>query len=82
MPGSATVCGPGAPRKIRTPELRGSSAYLDFLGDERGLLKYLSPMLSFVLFAYLVGGYNAELRRIVVIDLAASALLVSAGLLT
>ena len=40
----------------------------------------LISMLSFVLIAYLVGGFNAELRRVVLVDLAASALLVAAGL--
>jgi hypothetical protein len=42
----------------------------------------LISMLSFVLIAYLVGGFNAELRRVVLVDLAASALLVTAGLAT
>lgn len=42
----------------------------------------LVSMLSFVLIAFLVGGYNAELRRVFLIDLAASALLVGAGLAT
>ena len=40
----------------------------------------LVSMLSFVLIAHLVDGYNAELRRIVFIDLVASALLVGAGM--
>ena len=40
----------------------------------------LVSMLSFVLVAHLVGKYNAELRRVVIVDLAASALLVGAGL--
>jgi hypothetical protein len=40
----------------------------------------LVSMLSFVLVARLVGKYNAELRRVVIVDLAASALLVGAGL--
>ncbi len=40
----------------------------------------LVSMLSFVLIAYLVGGYNAELQRVVLIDLVASALLLGAGL--
>ena len=42
----------------------------------------LVSMLSFVLVAQLVGGYNAELRRVVVVDLAATALLLGAGLIT
>ena len=45
-----------------------------------GLGAGLFSMLSFVLVAYLVGGYNAELRRVVLIDLVASVLLVGAGL--
>jgi len=45
------------------------------------LLAGLISMLSFVAIAWLVGGYNAELRRIIVIDLVASALLVAAALL-
>ena len=40
----------------------------------------LFSMLSFVLIAFLVGGYNAELRRVALADLVASALLVGAGL--
>lgn len=42
----------------------------------------LVSMLSFVLVAYLVGGFNAELRRVVAVDLVASLLLVAAGLIT
>ena len=42
----------------------------------------LVSMLSFVLVAYLAGGYNAELRRLVDDDLVASPLLVGAGLIT
>ena len=42
----------------------------------------LVSMLSFVLVAQLVGGYNAELRRVVVVDLTATALLLGAGLIT
>ncbi len=42
----------------------------------------LMSMLSFVVIAYLVGDYNAELRRVVVVDLVASALLVGAWLAT
>lgn len=38
-------------------------------------------MLSFVLMAWLVGGCNAELRRVVVVDLVASAALLAAVLL-
>jgi hypothetical protein len=40
----------------------------------------LISMLSFVLIAFLVGGYNTELRRVVTVDLVASALLVVAGI--
>ena len=40
----------------------------------------LLSMLSFVFIAYVVGGYNAELQRVVLIDLVASALLIGAGL--
>ena len=40
----------------------------------------LVSMLSFVLIAYSIGDYNAELRRVVLIDLVASALLIAAGL--
>lgn len=36
----------------------------------------LVSMLSFVLIAYVVGDYNAERRRVILVDLAASALLV------
>ena len=42
----------------------------------------LVSMLSFVLIAYLVGELNAELRRVVIIDLVATFLLVGAGLIT
>ncbi len=42
----------------------------------------LVSMLSFVLVAQLVGGYNVELRRVVLVDLAAAALLLGAGLIT
>jgi hypothetical protein len=42
----------------------------------------LVSMLSFVAVAYLVGEYNDELRRTVVIDLVASLLLVGAGLMS
>ena len=38
----------------------------------------LVSMLSFVAIAYLVGDFNAELRRIIVIDLIASLMLVAA----
>lgn len=41
----------------------------------------LLSMLSFVAIAWRVGGLNAELRRIVVIDLVASILLIAAALL-
>jgi len=47
-----------------------------------GLAAGLISMLSFVVIAYLVGDYNAELQRVVLIDLAASALLVGAGFAT
>ena len=40
----------------------------------------LFSMLSFVAVAWLVGDYNAELRRIILVDLVASVLLVGAGL--
>jgi hypothetical protein len=42
----------------------------------------LVSMLSFVVIAHAVGGFNAELRRVVVIDLVASLLLIGAGLIT
>ncbi len=42
----------------------------------------LLSMLSFVAVAHLVGDLNAELRRVVVIDLVASVLLVAAAFLT
>ena len=42
----------------------------------------LVSMVSFILVAYLVGDFNAELHRIVWIDIVASALLVAAGLIT
>ncbi len=42
----------------------------------------LVSMLSFVLVAHLVGEVNTQLRRVVVVDLIASLLLVSAGLIT
>jgi hypothetical protein len=42
----------------------------------------LVSMLSFVVIAYLVGEFNAELRRVVIVDLVASLLLVGAGLIT
>jgi hypothetical protein len=38
-------------------------------------------MLSFVLIAWLAGGYNAELRRVVVVDVVASGALLAAWLL-
>lgn len=41
----------------------------------------LVSMLSFVLVAYLVGDFNAELHRVVLIDGVASVLLVGAGLI-
>ena len=44
------------------------------------LVAGLISMLSFVLIAYRVGNYNEALRRIVLVDLAASALLVAAAL--
>ncbi len=46
-----------------------------------GLSIGLISMLSFVLIAGLVGGYNAELQRIIVFDLAASVALVCSALL-
>jgi hypothetical protein len=46
-----------------------------------GLAIGLISMLSFVFIAWLVGTYNAELRRIVVVDLIASAALLCAALL-
>lgn len=46
-----------------------------------GFVAGLVSMLSFVAIAWLVGGYNAELRRVIVVDLVASALLVGAVLL-
>ena len=42
----------------------------------------LVSMLSFVLIAWLVGGYNAELGRVVRVDLVAIALLLCAGLIS
>jgi hypothetical protein len=47
-----------------------------------GLAAGLISMLSFVVVACLVGDYNAELQRVAIADLAASALLVGAGLAT
>jgi hypothetical protein len=47
-----------------------------------GLAAGLISMLSFVLINHLVGDYNAELQRAVLIDLAASALLIGAGFAT
>jgi hypothetical protein len=47
-----------------------------------GLTAGLISMLSFVVINHLVGDYNAELRRAVLIDLVASALLVGAGFAT
>ena len=46
-----------------------------------GLAVGLVSMLSFVLIAWLVGGFNAELRRVLVADLIASAALVLSALL-
>ena len=46
-----------------------------------GIAVGLTSMLSFVLIAWLVGGYNPELRRVVVVDLVASAALLGAALL-
>ena len=46
-----------------------------------GLAVGLISMLSFVFIAWLVDGYNAELRRIVVVDLVASVALLGAVLL-
>jgi len=42
----------------------------------------LVSMLSFVAVALLIGGYNAELRRVVVIDVVASVALVAAAVLS
>ncbi len=39
----------------------------------------LVSMLSFVLIAYLVGGYNMELGRVVLIDIVASIILIGAA---
>lgn len=41
----------------------------------------LASMLSFVFVAYAVGDFNAELRRVVLVDVVASFLLVVAGLI-
>jgi len=41
----------------------------------------LVSMLSFVFVAYLVGEFNTELRRVVIVDVVASVLLVGAGLM-
>ena len=41
----------------------------------------LLSMLSFVLIAWLVGGYNAELRRVLLVDVVGSVLLIGAALL-
>ena len=46
-----------------------------------GLAVGLVSMLSFVLIAWLVGGYNAELRRVLIVDLVASVALVCSALL-
>jgi len=42
----------------------------------------LVSMLSFVAVALLIGGYNAELRRVVVVDVVASVALVAAAVLS
>jgi hypothetical protein len=47
-----------------------------------GLAAGLISMLSFVVISYLVGDYNAELQRIVLVDLAASGVLIGAGFAT
>jgi hypothetical protein len=44
-----------------------------------GVVAGLVSMLSFVLIAYIVGEFNSELRRVVVVDLVASLLLLVAG---
>ncbi len=41
----------------------------------------LASMLSFLLIAWLVGGYSTQIRRVVIIDLVGIASLASAGLL-
>jgi hypothetical protein len=41
----------------------------------------LLSMLSFVVIAWLVGGYNAELRRVLLVDVVGSVLLIGAALL-
>ena len=46
-----------------------------------GIAAGLISMLSFVLIAWLVGNHNAELRRVVVVDLVASVALLGAALL-
>jgi hypothetical protein len=46
------------------------------------ILAGLFSMLSFVVVAWRVGELNAELRRVVVVDLVASLLLVGAGLIS
>jgi hypothetical protein len=47
-----------------------------------GLAAGLISMLSFVVISYLVGDYNAELQRVVLVDLAASGVLIGAGFAT
>ena len=46
-----------------------------------GLAVGLISMLSFVLIAWLVGSYNSELRRVVMVDLVASFALLGSALL-
>jgi hypothetical protein len=47
-----------------------------------GVAAGLVSMLSFIAIGCLVGDYNEELRRVVLIDLVASALLIGAGVAT
>jgi hypothetical protein len=47
-----------------------------------GVAAGLASMLSFIAIGYLAGDFNEELRRIVLIDLVASALLIGAGVAT
>jgi hypothetical protein len=46
-----------------------------------GLVVGLISMLSFILIAWLVGNYNAELRRVVLVDILASLALLIAAIL-
>ena len=47
-----------------------------------GITVGLVSMLSFVAVALVVGGYNAELQRVVLVDVVASVVLVAAAVLS